>query len=89
MKIEIFSLNGQDPIVIDTNSADVVCTEVYCGLGIKTDIGFFGIAERDGIIEIVYDGDLLICSDRMKMEIDMVRALKQSSVSEKIEKPIK
>jgi len=87
LKIEIFSIDLEEPIIIETNSADVVCTDAFCGLGIKTEAGFFGIAQRDGIIEILYNGDLIICSDRMKMEIDMVHALKQSSVSKKIEKP--
>lgn len=85
MKIEIFSVDLEEPIVIETNSADVVCTEAFCGLGIKTEAGFFGIAQRDGIIEILFNGDLIICSDRMQLEIDMVKALKNSSVSEKIE----
>lgn len=48
MKIEVKS--GDD------GGAEVTLTEVYSGVGIKTDAGLFGIAERDGGIEIMLDG---------------------------------
>lgn len=70
MKIKIKWPADDTGITLDVNSADVVCTEVFCGIGIETDIGLFGISQRDGVVEILFNGHLLLCSDRMKMEIE-------------------
>jgi hypothetical protein len=45
---------------IDVNAAhDVELTEVYNGVGIITDLGCFGIAMRDGGIEVMLNGELM------------------------------
>lgn len=38
---------------------DIVLSEVYNGIGVKTEAGTFGIAERDGGIEITLKGKLV------------------------------
>ena len=48
MKIEIKS--GAD------GSAEVMLAEVYSGVGIRTEAGLFGIAQRDGGIEVMLNG---------------------------------
>lgn len=74
MKIKItwpIDKNGMmDGITIDAGAADVVCSEVFCGVGIDTDIGLFGICQRDGGIEVMFEGRLLFDSDQIKMEIE-------------------
>lgn len=40
----------------DDGGAEVTLTEVYSGVGIRTDAGLFGIAERDGGIEVMLNG---------------------------------
>jgi len=37
----------------------LVLSEVYLGIGIEADAGMFGIAERDGGIEIMLNGRLV------------------------------
>lgn len=70
MKIKISWPGDDKGITIDASSSDVVCTDVFCGIGVQTDIGHFGIAQRDGVVEILFNGHLLFSSDRMKMEIE-------------------
>lgn len=60
----------KDGITIDAGAADVVCSEVFCGVGIDTDIGRFGIAQRDGGIEVMFKGRLVFTSDQIKMSIE-------------------
>lgn len=60
----------KDGITIDAGAADVVCSLAFCGVGIDTDIGRFGIAQRDGVIEVMFEGRLLFSSDQMKMAIE-------------------
>lgn len=38
---------------------EIIFSEVYNGIGIKTDAGTFGICQRDGGIEITKDGKLV------------------------------
>jgi len=40
----------------DGTPAGIVLSEVYSGVGIRTDMGLFGIAERDGGIEVMLGG---------------------------------
>jgi hypothetical protein len=42
----------------------------FCGIGIETDWGLFSITARDGVLEIQFDGKLIIDSDKMKEAID-------------------
>lgn len=35
---------------------DVILSEVYSGVGIKTSMGVFGVCERDGGIEVLFEG---------------------------------
>ena len=37
----------------------LVLSEVYNGIGIKTDAGVYGICQRDGGIEVMLDGQLV------------------------------
>lgn len=60
------SIEGENGISIDAGSAEVICSQVYCGIGIRADGGLFGIAERDGVIEILHNGDILLDSDQIK-----------------------
>lgn len=53
MKIRI---PGQDEIV---RAGEMELEGVYCGVGIKTDYGYFGIAQRDWGLEITVDGELV------------------------------
>jgi len=68
MKIEM-KWEDEPPVKIDTGARDVTCREVYCGIGIETESGYFGIAERDGVIEIMYNGNIILDSDMMKAAI--------------------
>lgn len=47
MKIESNIVDGE---------AVITLSEVYSGIGIKTDLGLFGIAQRDDGIEVMLDG---------------------------------
>jgi hypothetical protein len=40
----------------------ITLSEVYNGIGIKTDSGLFGIAQRDGGIEVMHNGKLVWAS---------------------------
>lgn len=51
-----------EPVTLDVNCRDVVCYEVYYGIGIETPQGHFGIAQRDGGIEVLMNGDLVFSS---------------------------
>ena len=35
---------------------EIVLSEVYNGIGIQTDMGLFGVAQRNGGIEVLHDG---------------------------------
>ncbi len=54
MKIHIA---GQEPI--DIGGAEVELEGCYCGIAIKTDQGLFGVAQRDGGIEVLLDGKMV------------------------------
>lgn len=41
--------------LVDGNP-EVILSEVYSGVGIQTDAGLFGIAQRDGGIEVLLNG---------------------------------
>jgi len=45
-----------------SESYGLVLSNVFNGIGIKTDQGIFGIAQRDGGIEVTLDGDLVFSS---------------------------
>lgn len=70
MKIQISIGEDRDSIKIDAGSEEVTCSDVYCGIGIDTDMGRFGIAERDGAIEIIFNGQLIINSDEVRSAAD-------------------
>ena len=57
MKISIRDYDGESTYVeINAGGRDVILTDVFNGVGIKTDQGLFGIAQRDGGIEVQLDG---------------------------------
>jgi hypothetical protein len=43
-------------VKIEVEDGEIVLSEVYSGVGIKTDMGLFGIAQRDGGIEVMLEG---------------------------------
>lgn len=62
--------SDEEKVNLDVGAANVICGNVYCGIGIKTNFGYFGIAERDGVIEVVFNGKLIIDSDNIKKLIE-------------------
>ena len=40
----------------DDGGAEVILSDVFSGVGIRTDAGLFGIAQRDGGIEVLLNG---------------------------------
>jgi hypothetical protein len=71
MKISICPwYESKEGISVDIGPAEVTCSQVYSGIGIQTDSGLFGIAERDGVIEILHNGDILLDSDQIKALIE-------------------
>jgi hypothetical protein len=44
---------------------ELVFSEVYSGIGIKTDVGLFGIAQRDGGIEVMLNGRTVWTSNEL------------------------
>jgi len=70
MKIKINA--GQedvDGITINTGVADVTLSEVFLGVRIDTPQGYFGIAQRDNGIEIIFEGKMVWSSSEL-LEID-------------------
>lgn len=62
--------NEQTWTEIDVNAAhDVELTEIYNGVGIVTDLGRFGIAMRDGGIEVMLNGKLMWSSSDYEDEM--------------------
>lgn len=46
----------------------IVLSEVYSGVGIKTDMGLFGIAQRDSGIEVMLDGKTVWTSHEIRVQ---------------------
>ena len=71
-KMRIKFGTGKDPewTEINVGSHDVLIQNCFCGIGIETDQGLFGIAQRDGVIEILFDGKLILNSDQIKKMIE-------------------
>lgn len=55
MKIE-FKTGELSSRIEMTGGPEIILSEVYSGVGIRTDAGLFGIAERDGGIEVMLNG---------------------------------
>jgi hypothetical protein len=82
MKIVIFEPVAKGNIfhellTVDVGARGVVCHEVFCGIGIETEQGQFGIAERDGGIEVLLNGKLVYSSTEslnvVERQVDAVR----------------
>ena len=56
---------GALPVEISC-TGDVELVGVYNGVGIHTDQGFFGIAQRDSGIEVLLDGKMVWSSNEVK-----------------------
>jgi len=67
MKIRIGPNSGPHAD-IDVSAEPVLLRDVFCGIGIETDQGCFGIAQRDGGIEVLLDGKLVWSSSWMREE---------------------
>jgi len=50
---------------IDVSAEPVLLRDVFCGIGIETDQGHFGIAQRDGGIEVLLNSKLVWSSSDM------------------------
>ncbi len=48
---------------IEVEDGGIILSDVFSGIGIKTDAGMFGIAQRDGGIEVLRDGKLVWASE--------------------------
>lgn len=66
MKIKIGD-KPENTVIVDASSYIVTLIDVFCGIGIETDQGRFGIAQRDDGIEVLLDGKLVWSS----MDIDV------------------
>ena len=77
MRIVIRAHGSAEPTAIDAGAAEVTLEHVYCGVGIKTDDGIYGIAQRDGGIEVMIDGALVWSSS----EIDSTALLDAATAS--------
>lgn len=65
---------------IAIDGSEVTLSEVYSGVGIQTDMGLFGIAQRDGGIEVMLDGKTVWTSHEIEVT-DLVlnsRALREA-----------
>ena len=67
MKIEI--LDETDTQTLEV-TGPVTLHDVFNGVGIQTDDGLFGVAQRDGGIELMLDGELIFSSASMHDDID-------------------
>jgi len=65
MKIEIKNNDRKTSMVVD---GEVTLYDVYSGVGIQTDAGLFGVAQRDGGIEVMLDGTMLFASTSKPLE---------------------
>lgn len=59
MKIHLKAGDGPYEAHIDAGVMTCELEGVYNGVGIKCDDGYFGIAQRDGGVEVLRDGDLV------------------------------
>lgn len=59
----LINIERQLPKIVSTIDDGLpIFADVFCGIGIKTDQGLFGIAMRDDGIEIMLDGDPIFSS---------------------------
>ena len=67
-KMKIKFGTGKDPewTEINVGSHDVLIQNCFCGISIETEQGLFGIAQRDDVIEILFDGKIILNSDQVK-----------------------
>lgn len=65
---------------IDINSeGDVTLSDVFSGVGIQTDMGLFGIAQRDGGIEVLLEGKSVWTSNDLEI-LDRVRLFLRDAI---------
>lgn len=57
--MKIIIQRGEDETTIDPGVGQVELQEVFNGIGMPTDQGYFGIAMRDDGIEVLLDGKLV------------------------------
>ena len=73
MKIEITDVENKTDrpnVSIQTQVSDVNLSEVYTGVGIKTEQGLFGVSQRDGGIEVMLDGKLVWSSFDLEENVE-------------------
>lgn len=66
----------------DGTPAEIVLSEVYSGVGIKTDMGLFGIAQRDGGIEVMFNGKTVWTSHELDETDESERLVPGECVSD-------
>ncbi len=59
MKIKLGTQGDPEWTEINVGSHEILIQECYTGIGIETDQGLFGIAQRDNGIEVILDGKLV------------------------------
>lgn len=60
MKIKITDpTTNHPPVTIETQTHEVELEGVYIGVGIETDLGRFGVCERDGGITLMQEGKVV------------------------------
>lgn len=78
MKIRMGKDDGPH-VDVDVSSYPVTLRDVFCGIGIETDQGRFGIAMRDNGIEVLLNGKLVWSSSEDSSYKD--RSVEMSSES--------
>jgi hypothetical protein len=66
MKIKIGTPKEPDWTEIDVHYREAIISECYNGIGIETDQGLFGIAQRDDGIEVMLNGEFVWSSMDLK-----------------------
>lgn len=66
MKIKFGTGHDPDWTVINVGSHEVLIQDCFTGVGLETDQGLFGIANRDDGIEVMLDGKLVWSSMELK-----------------------
>jgi hypothetical protein len=62
-------------------NGEIVLSDVFNGIGIKTDAGTFGIAQRDGGIEVMLSGKLVYPPVHLKEIVSEICNNCESSVT--------
>ena len=59
MRIKIGTKKDPEWTTIDVGSHEILVQDCFCGIVIETDTGLYGVAQRDGGVEILHNGELV------------------------------